>query len=172
MKTCSFINFFWLMACVLCLVSCDEENDFISGPTASSTMISGVARTADGTPLAGVKVSVDYNESVWLGQQTTRHKAEGITDKDGNYRLYFELRDDELQDNGNDASASRNFYLIFDLSSLSEEKYIMPKDIKADNKDQKLRFYYDNLHFERGKFYSHNLYFPLKPWIDVTDVSD
>lgn len=112
MKTCSFINFFWLMACVLCLVSCDEENDFISGPTASSTMISGVARTADGTPLAGVKVSVDYNESVWLGQQTTRHKAEGITDKDGNYRLYFELRDDELQDNGNDASASRNFYLV------------------------------------------------------------
>lgn len=172
MKTCSFINFFWLMACVLCLVSCDEENDFISGPTASSTMISGVARTADGTPLAGVKVSVDYNESVWLGQQTTRHKAEGITDKDGNYRLYFELRDDELQDNGNDASASRNFYLIFDLSSLSEEKYIMPKDIKADNKDQKLRFYYDNLHFERGKFYSHNLYVPLKRWIDVTVVSD
>ena len=87
MKTCSFIDFFWLMACVLCLVSCDEENDFISGPTASSTMISGVARTADGTPLAGVKVSVDYNESVWLGQQTTRHKAEGITDKDGNYRI-------------------------------------------------------------------------------------
>ena len=83
MKTCSFINFFWLMAFVLCLVSCDEENDFISGPTASSTMISGVARTADGTPLAGVKVSVDYNESVWLGQEKNRHKAEGITDKDG-----------------------------------------------------------------------------------------
>ena len=56
MKTCSFINFFWLMTCVLCLVSCAEANDFISGPTASSTMISGVARTADGTPLAGVKV--------------------------------------------------------------------------------------------------------------------
>ena len=172
MKTYSFINFFWLMACVLCLVSCDEESDFISGPTASSTMISGVARTADGMPLAGVKVTLDYNESAWLGQQTTRHKAEGLTDKDGNYRLYFELRGDELQDNGNDASASRNFYLIFDLSSLSEEKYIMPKDIKADNKEQKLRFYYDNRHFERGKFYSHNLYVPRKRWIDVTVVSD
>lgn len=171
-KTYSFINFFWLILCTIGFVSCDEENDFISGPTVSSTMISGVARTADGTPLAGVKVSLDYKESVWLGQQTTRHKAEGVTDNDGNYRLYFELRDDELQDNGSDASVSRSFSLIFDLSSLSEEKYIMPKDIKADNKDQKLHFYYDNLHFERGKFYSHNLYVPLKRWIDVTVVSD
>lgn len=172
MKTCSFINFFWLMACVLCIVSCDEENDFISGPTTSSTMMSGMARTADGVPLAGVKVSLDYKESAWLGQQTTRHKAEGVTDNDGNYRLYFELRDDELRDNGNDASVARNFYLTFDLSSLPEGKYIMPKDIKSDNNGQKLYFYYDNSHFERGKYYIHSLYVPRKRWIDVTVVSD
>lgn len=172
MKTCSFINFFWLIACVFCLVSCDEESDLISGPTTSSTMISGVARSADGVALAGVKVSLDYKESAWLGQQTTRHKAEGMTDNEGNYRLYFELRDDELRDNGNDASVARSFYLTFDLSSLPEDKYIMPKDIKSDNNGQKLYFYYNNSHFERGKYYIHNLYVPRKRWIDVTVVSD
>ena len=72
MKICSFINSFWLIACIFCIVSCDEESDFITGPTTSSTMISGVARTADGMPLAGVQVSLDYKESVWLGQQVTR----------------------------------------------------------------------------------------------------
>lgn len=77
----------------------------------------------------------------------------------------FELRDDELQDNGNDASAS-SFYLIFDLSSLSEEKYIMPKDIKADNKDQSCLLLWQSS-LREGKFYSHNLYVPLKRWIDV-----
>lgn len=103
-------------------------------------MISGVARTADGMPLAGVQVSLDYKESVWLGQQVTRHKAKGVTDNEGNYRLYFELRDDELRDGGNDASVARNFYLTIDLSSLSEDMYIMPKDIKSDNDGQKLLF--------------------------------
>lgn len=140
MKICSFINSFWLIACIFCIVSCDEESDFITGPTTSSTMISGVARTADGMPLAGVQVSLDYKESVWLGQQVTRHKAKGVTDNEGNYRLYFELRDDELRDGGNDASVARNFYLTIDLSSLSEDMYIMPKDIKSDNDGQKLLF--------------------------------
>ena len=29
MKICSFINSFWLIACIFCIVSCDEESDFI-----------------------------------------------------------------------------------------------------------------------------------------------
>lgn len=172
MKICSIINSFWLIVCVFCLVSCDEESDFISGSTTSSTIISGVARTADGKPLAGVQVSLDYKESVWLGQQVTRHKAKGVTDNEGNYRLYFELRDDELCDSGNDASVARNFYLTIDLSSLPEDMYIMPKDIKSDNDGQKLLFYYDNRHFERGKYYTHNLYVSRKCWIDVIIVNN
>lgn len=117
-------------------------------------------------------MSLDYKESVWLGQQVTRHKAKSVTDNEGNYRLYFELRDDELCDSGNDASVARNFYLTIDLSSLPEDMYIMPKDIKSDNDGQTLLFYYDNRHFERGKYYTHNLYVSRKCWIDVIIVNN
>lgn len=109
----------------LSLVSCDkEEDDFISEPTVTSTIITGRVCTPEGTPFAGIPVTVDYDDS-GMFSYILRHKAKGMTDKNGYYRVFFNLDEKEIDAGG--------LCLSMDLAGVSTEKYLMPfSDSKVD----------------------------------------
>lgn len=161
---------FFLLIC--CFMSCTEEDDFIPEPTPTSTFIKGTAKTSNGEPLANVIVKLDYTETVWLGPQYTRHKAEGRTDKNGNYQIFFELKDDELKQNDLSENVFRQFLLTFDVNNLPKDAYIMPTDVNSNNESQQLFFSYGNTFFNKGKSYEHHLYIPQKRWMEVTVVNN
>ena len=161
---------FLLLIC--CFMSCKEEDDFIPEPTTTSTFIKGTARTSNNEPLANVTVKLDYSESVWLGPQLTRHKAEGKTDKNGNYQIFFELKNEELEEYNSTDNVFRSFQLTFDLNNLSKDTYIMPTDVNANNGSQVLYFSYGNRDFEKGKNYERHIYVPKKRWVEVTVVNN
>lgn len=109
----------------LLFVSCDkEEEDFISEPNATSTIITGRICTPEGTPFAGIPIVVDYEDS-GMGYHVLRHKAKATTDKNGNYRVFFNVKEEELK--------YGNFNLSMDFIGVSTELYLMPfSDSKAD----------------------------------------
>lgn len=170
MKPNTFKNVFFLLI-LCCFMSCKEEDDFISHPTATSTFIKGVARTSNGEPLANVKVSLDYTENVWLGPQLTRHKAEGTTDANGNYQLYFDLKDEELNEDQESNNVAKNFVLNFNLENLSRDSYILPTDINPNDKYDWVSYHIGNHNLERSKTYEQNLYIPRKSWVEVTVIN-
>lgn len=102
----------------LSLVSCDrEEDDFISEPTVTSTIITGRVCTPEGTPFAGIPVTVDYYETDILSH-VSRHKAKGTTDQNGNYRVFFNLSTEEQE--------SGVLHFNVDLTELSTNEYLFP----------------------------------------------
>ena len=77
--------------------------------------------------LRDIPVSVDYEWRDITGS-LLKHKAKGTTDKDGKYRIFFEI--------GEDIGDARGLhYLRVDLSSISPDKHIMPFP------DRKLEFF-------------------------------
>lgn len=102
----------------LLFVSCDkEEEDFISEPNATSTIITGRICTPEGTPFAGIPVLVDYYETGMLSH-VSRHKAKGMTDENGNYRIFFNISTEEQE------SGALHFYV--DFTELSTKDYLFP----------------------------------------------
>ncbi|WP_163176759.1 hypothetical protein [Bacteroides sp. 51] len=99
-----------------------------------------------------------------------RYKDE--TDKNGNYQIFFELKDDELKPYDSADPVSRGFQLTFDLDNLPKDTYFMPTEVNRLNESQKLFFSYDNRSFEKGEIYERHLYVPQKQWIEVTVVNN
>lgn len=97
-----------------------EEDDLITTPTATSTMVAGIIRTPDGTPLSNIPVTVDYKSASILGA-LVKHKAKGKTDKTGCYRIFFEISEEGVQ-----GDISKSYTLSIDLKSLSSDKYLIP----------------------------------------------
>ena len=83
-----------LLFLVIGLTGC-EKDDFIPEPTATSVTITGVVTTSYGKPIANLPVSIDYHEAYNFMNQTLIHKAKGVTDSNGRYRLFFEPEPDK-----------------------------------------------------------------------------
>ena len=94
MKLINFLGCLFLFLCIMGFVGCKEEENIIERPSANSTFIQGKATTSSGEPLPGVLVSMYYSEGQWLGPQLSRKKAEAHTDQQGNYQLFFDLKDE------------------------------------------------------------------------------
>lgn len=181
MKTKSIFGILALFLCIISLASCQkEEIDTESVETEESTVVKGVAVTSNGMPLANVIVKVDYFEGRWLSYNKTRHKAETKTDKDGKYRLFFLVKDDELEtEKDREAGVSKSYSLSFDVKNIDIKEYIIPSDmmsvvisvdppkaILAEEADTKIGYSYSS--FERKKTYTQNLYIPQKRYVQIT----
>lgn len=166
MKLIKFLGSLFLFLCMMGFVGCKEEEDIIEKPSANSTFIQGKATTSNGEPLAGVLISMYYSEGQLLGPQLSRKKAEGRTDQQGNYQLFFDLKDDELKGNTNGDPVHRSFMLIADLKELDKDSYLLPSDFNLEESSTELRFYYSNTDLRKGKNYKHDFYIPRKRWLE------
>lgn len=102
------------------LISCDrEEDDFIDHPSESSIIIEGRIATPEGTPIANVAVGVDFKWSSITGS-LIRHKATGKTDKNGMYRIFFDVGDDKIEEFG------AGYKFKVDFTGLSDKTYLIP----------------------------------------------
>jgi hypothetical protein len=91
-----------------------EENDLISQNCKNNcTVVSGQFLTNGGvSPLANVPITLFWGYTVMEGGSVEREKAVTRTDVNGNFRLSFSMRDDELENGG--------FYFKFNVD---EQKY-------------------------------------------------
>ena len=72
-----------------------EENDLSSrNCTTTCTTITGTVTSDDGTPLAGVRITANY-EGLQRLIFIARRKGDVITNSAGEFRMDFEIRDDE-----------------------------------------------------------------------------
>ena len=116
----------------------DEKDDFIDEPTETSTIVSGKVTEPDGTPIPGIQVTMDYQTSGLAGQ-ILKHKSKSVTDKNGSYRLIFEIADDKAGGN-----VLKNYKLRFDLSTLPSDKYLVyPSDFYQESDEAELTSYFD-----------------------------
>lgn len=161
----TFIAAMALMASVL-ITACSEKDDFIPEPTPTSVIVTGTVTTSSGKPLADIPVSIDYEETSYLGPHTTIHKAKGKTDSNGRYRLFFEPEGKKSPD-GSDPGQSYN--LSADLSGLPADEFIMPGDFDK-NRETTYRLNIYKL-FEQGENIDIPLCFPEKKEIK-TDLKN
>ena len=109
----------------LCFIatSCDRERDeLIPLPTETSTIISGYIKTPEGTPLQGIPVAVDFKATGIFGTNVI-HKAKGVTDKAGSYKIFFEAdKEDQRIQSG--------YVFSVDFSSLSQDDYIITSKLE------------------------------------------
>ncbi|WP_290539960.1 hypothetical protein [Alistipes sp.] len=166
MKTLFFLRAVLLFLCMMCFVGCKEEEDIIEKHSTNSTFVQGKATTSNGEPLPGVLVTMYYSEGQWLGPQLSRKKAEGRTDQQGNYQLFFDLKDDELKENTNGDPVHRSFMLIVDLQQLDKDSYLLPSDFELNESSTQLRFSYSNTDLQKGKTCKHDFYIPRKRWLE------
>lgn len=147
---------------MLTLSSCSEKDDFIPEPTETSVIISGIVTTSSLHPLANLPIYIDYHEGYPMGSQTTLHKAKGITDSNGCFRLFFEPEPDRSY---NENSPDQVYYLHVDLAALSSGEYIKPSEFDANLKDTyTLRIY---RHLDKGENLEVNMIFPKKKDLDT-----
>lgn len=157
--------FFLLIILLASLCSCvKEEDDFTKTPTATSTVVEGRVTASDGTPLVGLDVTFNYVKTVWLAGMITRHKAKCKTDKNGAFRMFFELKDDELSPM--EGGVNKSFFLELDLARLRADDYIMPSDIMPDNEGTTINFYYGNK-VEKGLTYTQEIVIPRKRMVEI-----
>lgn len=170
-----------LFFCMISLSGCQKEEwNIESVETEESAVVEGRVITSNGTPLANVVVKVDFHKTKWLAYYKTRHKAETTTDKNGKYRLFFTVKDDELETEADkNSDVNKDYSLIFDMKNLDSKKYFMASDMVpiitsvdppmaelAEEVDAKIDLFVSS--FERGKTYTQNLYIPQKRYIQVT----
>lgn len=180
MKTYNLFGVLFLSLCLFSLAGCvKEEWDSKEKKTKYSTVVEGTILSSNSMPLAGISVKVDYHESMGFHYSKTRHKAEAKTDKSGKYRLYFTIKDDEIEtDKNKENGFFKSYSLIFDLKNLNPKEYILPGDMyptvisvdppiakPTENTQPEIRYGYS---FERSKIYVENLYIPQKRYIQVT----
>lgn len=163
MRVKDFCKAFCVSLCLMAWTSCDKEEwDFAEEETAESTIITGEVRSTGGEPLANVMVRVDYEEQRWLQLPNVRHKAEVKTDKKGEYRLHFQIKDDEMTE---EEGVSKYYYLAFDLKDLNPEVYVLPGDTEGELKTI-VGFSY--IPVEKASTYTYDVYIPRKRMIQVT----
>jgi hypothetical protein len=181
MKTKNIFGILLLVLCAISLASCQkEEFDIETIETKESTVVEGAIVTSNGIPLANVEVKVDYFKDKWPAYSKIRHKAETKTDKNGKYRLFFLVKDDELEtEKDRETGVSKSYSLTFDIKNINTKEYIIPSDMMsvitsvdppkatpAEEVDTKIGYFYSS--FERKKTYTQNLYIPQKRYIQVT----
>ncbi len=145
-----------LLFLVIGLTGC-EKDDFIPEPTATSVTITGVVTTSYGKPIANLPVSIDYHEAYNFMNQTLIHKAKGVTDSNGRYRLFFEPEPDKSDLNEKPLQV---YLLRADLGGLPSADYILPSDLREDNKTTYSYSVYKI--FQEKENIEINLFFPRK----------
>lgn len=153
-----------------------EEDDFIKPSTANKTVITGKAITADGEAMPGITFKIDYVESAWLQYSTTRHKAHVQSGKDGDYKMEFYIKNDELTPTSDEPkNKNQEYQFIVDLSSLDPQQYILPKNMISQSDasgnvteaDVPATYTFSILP-KRDTTYIENIYIPKKRYINVT----
>lgn len=176
MNTKNLFGIILFFLCTINLVSCEkEEDDFLSKDTENSTVISGTVHTKDELPLSGVNIKIDYYEGAWLQYSLLRHKAITKTDKNGNYKLEFYVRDDELQ---RDENLYKYFNIVVNMNNLDPKQYILPNDMTsimispdppiakpATNEAPIISYHFS---VERNKTYTQDFYIPQKRYVQIT----
>jgi len=180
MRTNNLFGIVLLFLFTISFSSCQKEEwDIETNETKESTVIEGTIHTSGGMPLANVEVKVDYHKIKWLSYSNIRHKAEATTDKNGKYRLFFSIKEDELKTEEDKELAVDKYYsLIFDMKNLDKREYIMPGDMEvnilptepstgvlAEELDTKINY---RVSFERAEKYTQNMYIPCRRYIPVT----
>lgn len=180
MRVKNLFGIFLFFLPVISLVSCTKEEwDLEKEETEHSTVIEGTILTSGGMPLADINVKVDYSENKWLQYAKTRHKGETKTDKNGKYRLHFQIKDDEQEtDKDKEFGVFKSYSLIYDLKNLNPKEYILPGDMiaiitsvdppiaePAEDIQPEIRY---GCTFKRSNTYTNNLYIPRKRYIQVT----
>lgn len=139
----------------------DEKDDFIDEPTETSTIVSGKVTEPDGTPIPGIQVTMDYQISGLAGQ-FLKHKSKSVTDKNGSYRLIFEIADDKAGGN-----VLKNYKLRFDLSTLPSDKYLVyPSDFYQESDEAELTSYFDE-DGKEGTTVTYNVSIPRKKMLKL-----
>ena len=139
----------------------DEKDDFIDEPTETSTIVSGKVTEPDGTPIPGIQVTMDYQTSGLAGQ-FLKHKYKSVTDKNGSYRLIFEIADDKAGGN-----VLKNYKLRFDLSTLPSDKYLVyPSDFYQESDEAELTSYFDE-DGKEGTTVTYNVSIPRKKMLKL-----
>lgn len=139
--------------CLSAASGCDREDDnLITEPTETSTVITGYIKTPEGDPLAGIPVNVDFTSNGIFGSSLI-HKAKGSTDKKGFFRIFFEA--DENMGSG----LNRGYKFTVDLSVLSSDDFIIA---------EKLEFPFMNFPEQwSGETYKCNFSIPHKKQVKV-----
>ena len=112
MKRTIFImlSFFIFQSC--------EKDDTALECQADCTTVQGQLVTAKGEPLPNIPVAFNYQYILGIGSKVRRIKKI-TTDKNGNYKMQFFVKDEELT-----GDAGGYFELVIDYSNLDSEVYI------------------------------------------------
>lgn len=140
--------------CISASSGCDREDDnLITEPTETSTVITGYIKTPEGEPLADIPVNVDFTSNGIFGSSLI-HKAKGLTDKKGFFRIFFEADEDM------GSGLNRGYRFTVDLSVLSSDDFIIA---------EKLEFPFMNFPEQwSGQTYKCNFSIPHKKQVKVT----
>ena len=146
-----------LLLVLLLTTGCLNKEEDITGPLcqAGCTVIQGQVTTGTGTvPLQGATLTLEWENTRYLAGGTIRKKAVSTTDMNGNYRLAFQVRDDEVQEGFYklDIKADTSRYFLcasatpdFDFSHLQrdttiEVDYFVPRkafvELRLSNREQ------------------------------------
>ena len=155
---------------MLLLASChSEEDDFIDKPDPKSLIIKGVAKTPDGQPIPNIEIKLDYMIIYNPYSSKVYHKAKATTDKDGNYIMFFNLSDKEIESLTTYSPEEGFVYdlqMTLDLSKLDDKVYLLPTDITAVRPlSEKKLFYWDYIvpgRLQQGQVYEQNIFIPRK----------
>lgn len=181
MKIKNSLALFLLFFCLISFAGCQKEEwDIDPGENEESTIVEGTIVSSGGIPLSNIEVKLDYNEDKWLAYAKVRHKGEVKTDKNGKYRLFFSVKDDEIRtEKDKELGINKDYSLIFDLKHLNGEEYIMPGEMESmilsvdppigkPVEPVKTALYRYISSLERKETYTLNLYIPQKRYIQVT----
>ncbi len=97
--------------------SCEKDDTALECQT-DCTTVQGQIVTAKGEPLPNIPVAFDYQYILGIGSKVRRIKKI-TTDKNGNYKMQFFVKDEELT-----GDAGGYFELVIDYSNLDSEVYI------------------------------------------------
>lgn len=178
-KNTSFFLLF--LTCMVACAGCIRVETDFEPETEKSTVIEGKIITSNGEPVAGVKVKMDYHENKWLAYSKTRHKAETTTDKEGRYRLFFSVKEDEREKADNLPEINKTYSLKFGLGHLDPEKHILPGHmtslilsvnppaaVLSEPINATIEFHQRPSSFSQAQTYTWNLLVPRKRFIPVT----
>ena len=88
-----------ILITVLFLYKCSKEEDdlYSINCTSNCTEVTGKVLTNMGkVPISNLKLNIKWDNIPYLGSGVIRNKAETFTDQDGNFRLKFFARNDEM----------------------------------------------------------------------------
>ncbi len=148
------------------------EDDFISLETDESVVIEGHVFTSLGKPIEGAKVSLKYEETFyppWAGKDHYRQKAKAVTDASGKFRIFFEIRDDEIVEEGD---GDKRYVISYKLDDTNIDNLFMLKDGIADSDKSDpgnvVEAWWETTSLQKGETYQEYLYIPQKRNVKIT----